>query len=218
MISVILPTKEEPGVGELVEQINKVLDGVNHEILIVDKSKLAPKIKGARIHKQKTDGLGSAVLEGMTHAKGDVFVVMDADFSHAPSDIKRLLEKVDDYDIVIGSRYVKGGFNDDNFMNVSISRVCCFFASKFLGLKTKDCLSGFAAMKRHVFDSIELNPYGFKINMEILYKAKRKGYKATEVPIRFLPRKIGKSKRGFVSAKEMARGVRYILRLKFGKS
>lgn len=218
MISVILPTKDEPGLQRLADEIHDVLSGMKHEIIVVDKSKAPPKVKGAKVFVQEGDGLGAAVVQGMKHAQGKVFVVMDADFSHNPKDIRRLLDHIENYDIVVGSRYEKGGFNDDNFMNVTISRVCCFFASKFLGLKTKDCLSGFAAIKREVHDAIELNPIGFKVNMEMLYKAKHKGFTATEVPIRFLPRRIGKSKRGFASMREIARGAKYILRLKLRKS
>lgn len=217
MISVILPTKDEPAVSRLVDEIHEVLGSVRHEVVIVDKSKVTPKVEGAKVYRQKGDGLGAAILQGMSHAKGKVFVVMDADFSHNPKDVKRLLDHIGNYDIVIGSRYVSGGFNDDNFRNVAISRTCCFFASKLLGLKTKDCLSGFAAIRREVYESLDLNPIGFKLNMEILYKSKRKGFKSAEVPIRFVPRRIGKSKRGFASAREIARGVRYIVRLKLKK-
>lgn len=218
MISVILPTKEEPGLEKLVESINEALDNIKHEIIIIDKSKVIPKVKDAKVYRQVSDGLGSAILQGMNHAKGDVFVVMDADFSHSPTDIRRLLNHVENYDIVIGSRYVKGGFNDDNFSNVTISKTCCFMASKLLGIKVKDCLSGFAAINRKVYESLDLNPIGFKLNMEILYKSKKKGFRATEVPIRFVPRRIGKSKRGFASIKEIMRGVRYIVRLKLNKA
>lgn len=217
MISVILPTKEEPGVARLVEQIGEVLGRLPHEVIIVDKSKVTPKVKGATVIRQTGEGLGAAVLQGMKAARGDVFVIMDADFSHSPKDILRLLDHTQSYDIVIGSRYVDGGFNDDTFGNVAISRMCCFAARNFLGIKTKDCLSGFAAIRRDVHDSMKLNPVGFKINMEMLYRGKKLGFTAGEVPIRFVPRRIGKSKRGFASMREIMRGARYILRLKFGK-
>jgi dolichol-phosphate mannosyltransferase len=216
MISVILPTKEEPGIQKIVDEINEVLDNMKHEILVVDKSVVLPKVKGAIVVRQVGDGLGSAVLQGMKHAKGKVFVVMDADFSHDPKDIRRLLNHIENYDIVLGSRYVKGGRNEDNLFNLFVSKASCFFAARFLGINVKDCMSGFIAMKREVPESMKLNPIGYKINMEILHKARKKGFSHAEVPITFKPRKVGKSKRGFIGIKELLRGGKYILRLKFG--
>jgi dolichol-phosphate mannosyltransferase len=68
------------------------------------------------------------------------------------------------------------------------------FASLILGLKIKDNMSGFAAVKREVYEKVRLNPIGFKINTELLFKAKKFGFKITEVPIIFEERKFGKSK------------------------
>jgi dolichol-phosphate mannosyltransferase len=82
-----------------------------------------------------------------------------------------------------------------------------------LGLKIKDNMSGFAAVRREVYEKVKLNPIGFKINTELLYKAKKFGFKATEVPIIFEERKFGKSKG---TLKEGLRTLRFILELKFG--
>ncbi|MFH8109369.1 MAG: glycosyltransferase, partial [Candidatus Aenigmatarchaeota archaeon] len=68
-VSIIIPTKEEPYIQELVNRIYKTLSGFDFEIIIVDKSKVTPKLKGARVIKQKSNGLGNAVLEGLKLAK-----------------------------------------------------------------------------------------------------------------------------------------------------
>ena len=212
-ISIIIPTKDEPYIQELVKRIHKILFSINHEIIIVDKSKITPKVKGAKVIKQKTDGLGNAVLEGLKLAKGNVIVTMDGDGSHRPEDLPKLIEKSKEYDIVIGSKYVKGGKTKDKPYRILISRVYCLFASLILGLKIKDNMSGFAAVRKEVYKKVKLNPRGFKINTELLYKAKKFGFKATEVPIIFEKRRLGKSKG---TIKEGFRTLRFILELKLG--
>jgi dolichol-phosphate mannosyltransferase len=81
-----------------------------------------------------------------------------------------------------------------------------------LGLKIKDNMSGFAAVRREVYEKVKLNPIGFKINTELLYKAKKFGFKTTEVPIIFEERKFGKSKG---TLKEGLKTLKYILELRF---
>jgi dolichol-phosphate mannosyltransferase len=212
-ISIIIPTKDEPYIQELVKRIHKVLSSINHEIIIVDKSKITPKVKEAKVIKQKTDGLGNAVLEGLKLAKGNVIVTMDGDGSHRPEDLPKLIEKSKEYDIVIGSKYVKGGKTKDKPYRILISRIYCLLASLILGLKIKDNMSGFAAVRKEVYEKVKLNPRGFKINTELLYKAKKFGFKAAEVPIIFEKRKLGKSKG---TIKEGFRTLRFILELKLG--
>ena len=82
-----------------------------------------------------------------------------------------------------------------------------------LGLKVKDNMSGFAAIKREVYDNLKINPLGFKINLEIMYKAKKKGYKICEVPIVFEKRKVGKPTS---SPSEAFSIIRYVFELKLG--
>jgi dolichol-phosphate mannosyltransferase len=185
---------------------------LSHEIIVVDKSDVTPKIKRARVVRQKSDGLGKAFLEGLELAKGNVVVLMDGDGSHRPEDLPKLIEKTKSYDIVIGSKYVKGGKTKDKLYRILISRIFCLFASLVLGLKIKDNMSGFAAVRREVYEKVKLNPIGFKINTELLYKAKKFGFKATEVPIIFEERKFGKSKR---TLKEGLKTLKYILELRF---
>jgi dolichol-phosphate mannosyltransferase len=212
-VSIIIPTKNEPYIQELVERIHKTLSKFDHEIIVVDKSEIIPKIKGAKVIRQKTDGLGNAILEGIRLAKGNIIVTMDGDGSHRPEDLPKLIEKTKEYDIVIGSKYVKGGKTKDKLHRILISKAYCLLASFVLGLKIKDSMSGFAAVRKEVYKKIKLNPIGFKINTELLYKAKKFGFKVTEVPIIFEKRKAGKSKG---TIKEGFRALRFILELKLG--
>lgn len=213
MASIIIPTKNEPCIQELVHQIHKVLSKFKHEIIIVDKSDKQPKIKKAKLLTQKSDGLGNAIIEGLEASRGDVIITMDGDGSHRPKDLPEMIKKAKDFDIVIGSKYVAGGETQDKWYRLMISKIYCKFASFVLGLKIKDNMSGFSAIRRVVYEKIRPIPIGFKINMEILYKAKRFRFKATEVPIVFLKRKMGKSKG---SLKEGLGTLRFILELKLG--
>lgn len=212
--SIIICTKEEPYIYTLVKEIKKIMK--NYEIIIVDKSRVVPMFsdKNIKVIKQKSDGLGSAVLEGLKESKGDIIVTMDGDGSHRPEDLLKLIEKTKDFDIVIGSKYIKGGKTEDKAYRILISRIYCFFTSLVLGLNVKDNMSGFAAIRRSVYNKINLNPKGFKINTEILYKAKKFGFKSTEVPIVFIKRKKGKSKGNI---KEGLRTIKFILELRFGR-
>ena len=153
------------------------------------------------------------MLEGVANSKGEHIVVMDADFSHNPEDILKLLEKKDEYDIVMGRRYGEGTKSDDKLFNRVYSRFSCKTASSVLGLNMTDPLNGFALIKKEIYEKIKLNPLGYKIHMETIYKAKKLGYKITEVPTTFNKRRAGKSNRDW---KEGFRGLLYIFQLRFG--
>jgi len=212
-VSIIIPTKNEPYIQELVDKIHKTISNLDHEIIVVDKSEITPKIERAKVIRQKSDGLGKAFLEGLEFVKGDIVVLMDGDGSHRPEDLPKLIEKTKSYDIVIGSRYVKGGKTKDKFYRILVSRFFCFLASLVLGLKIRDSMSGFAAVRKEVYRKIKLNPMGFKINTELLYKAKKFGFQATEVPIVFEKRKFGRSKS---TLKEGLEILKFIFELKLG--
>ena len=215
-VSVIIPSKNEPLLGELTERIHKALSNTKHEVVIIEKGDKLPIVKGAKIFKQLHDGLGKAVLEGVAKSTGNIIVTMDGDFSHDPDDIKNLLKYIKDYDIVIGSRFVEGGKSLDSKHRKIVSWVFRHFAMISLGLYVKDNMSGFAAIRRKVYDRIELNPIGYKINLEILYKAKRKGFTIKEAPIKFHSRKAGKSNVGYNirGLKEALRIVSLVIRLR----
>ena len=113
LISIIIPIKDEPSIQEIIDEINKIIKQ-NIEIIIVDKSKSKPSISGARIVDQKSDGLGNAFVEGLGYARGDIIVLMDGDGSHRPQDLLKMLEKIDDSEIVLGSKLIEGGVSNDS--------------------------------------------------------------------------------------------------------
>lgn len=212
-ISVLIPTKNEPLINELIKRIHGVLKTHKHEIIVIDKSNTRPKIRNAKLVLQKSDGLGKAILEGLKYAHGDVIVIMDGDGSHDPKFIPKFIEKIKKYDIVIGSRFTKGGKTEDPSYRKIVSATFRKITSIILGIKTKDSMSGFSAIRRDVYDAISLNPRGYKINMEILYKSKKFGFKTVEVPIVFHKRMAGKP------TPKIIEGIRllvFIIELKLG--
>lgn len=220
MISIILPTRNEPLINELIREVHSILRGEKHEVVVIDLSDTPPKIKGARLFRQQSRGLGNAVLEGVEKAKGEEIVVMDADFSHDPKDIPAVLAELRrGNDFVIGSRYCAGGKTEDNerrygiFPNAFISKMYCGLASFLLRLNLKDPMNGFAAGKREVYEAVTLNPRGYKIHMETAFKAKRKGFRVSEAPTTFHKRKAGKSNTGM---DEAWRTLRFIFELRLG--
>lgn len=217
-ISVLIPTKDEPLINELVGEVHNVLHNHDHEIIVIDKSTITPNVIDAKVVKQKSDGLGNAIVEGLNFSTGDVILTMDGDFSHDPKDIPKLLDNITDYDIIIGSKFIEGGINEDNPSRKFTSVFFQFLASIILGLNVKDPMSGFAAVKREVYDIAKPNPIGYKINMDLMYKAKKHNLKICEVPITFHKRKTGFTKVGFTRAgvREAYRVIRYMLELRLG--
>ncbi|MBS3052190.1 MAG: glycosyltransferase [Candidatus Aenigmarchaeota archaeon] len=211
LVSIIIPIKNEPYIDTLIYDIHHELKNIKHEIIVVDKSENRPNIKNAKLIVQKSDGLGKAFLEGLKESKGNIIVLMDGDGSHDPKDIRSLLRKIDENDIVIGSKYISGSKVEDPFLRVAISHCANSIARFILGLKIKDPVSGFAAIKRRVLEDIKLNPIGYKVVTELIYKATKKGYRIVESTFIFHKRKEGQSKFNF---NEIFRFVRLVLRLK----
>lgn len=219
MISIIIPTKNEPYINRLIEDIRAKVKA-EHEIIVVDKSDSPPKIARAKLLPQKTDGLGNAVMEGVKEAKGDFIVMMDGDGSHDPEYINEMLEKIKDSDIVIASKYVPGGKTDDYKSRIFVSKVFNAAIAWFLGIKVKDLMSGYAMFRKDIFDKIVLKPKGYKLLLEIVYKSKKAcNARISEIPMHFLKRKAGKSKVGFNAAgfREVWRIFLICMNLKFGK-
>ena len=153
------------------------------------------------IERPKKMGLGSAYVQGFKYALKndyDYILEMDADFSHNPADIPRLLEAAKKYDVVIGSRYCQGV----NIINWPFRRLLIsYFASKYVriitGMPVKDPTSGFKCFRRRVLEAINLDSIlsdGYAFQIEMNFRAWVKGFTIYEIPIIFTERKDGVSK------------------------
>ena len=147
------------------------------------------------IHRTAQKGLGSAILKGIQQASGDTIVVMDSDFSHPPQFIPRMLDALKKYqcDIVIASRYVKGGkIQGWSLKRKLMSKMATVIAKKGLRIGTSDPMSGFFAFKRALISGLKFDAIGYKMLLEILVKTK--GATVKEIPYTFTDRKFGSSK------------------------
>lgn len=157
----------------------------------------------AVIHRAGKLGLGTAYLEGFKRALdegADAIVQMDADFSHSPDYLAPMLDLLDDYDLVLGSRYVKGGKTDERW---GFGRwLLSWFANSvwirlILRTKVKDATGGFKAWRAETLRGLGLERIrsnGYIFQTEMNYVAEKLGYRIIEIPIYFEDRRIGQSK------------------------
>jgi dolichol-phosphate mannosyltransferase len=229
LVSVIIPTyREADNLPLLVPRITSALQSWPHEIIIVDDdssdgtnkvvSTLGEEGHAVRLV-IRTDqrGLSSAVLRGFFEAKGRVLVCMDADLSHPPEILPRMIETLegDQADFVIGSRYVTGGATGAQwnwFRNLN-SRAATLMARPFC--RVRDPLAGFFALPRAVLDHAEaLNPIGYKIGLELIVKCACS--RIVELPIHFSDRRFGQSKLGLREQVNYLRHLKRLADFKFG--
>jgi dolichol-phosphate mannosyltransferase len=148
------------------------------------------------INRAERNGLVPAILQGIGSSMGNYVLIMDADFSHPPELITKIIHELDlQNDIVIASRYIKGGSIEGwPFKRRMISLGATKLAQYGLGMKEiRDPMSGFFAMKRRIIEDIKISTGGYKILLEILAKANYKA-RIKEIPYTFSDRKAGKSK------------------------
>jgi len=210
-VVIVVPTYNEiENVERLVESVCSYQPGIN--ILFVDDSSpdgtatLIKKMQQKRncihlLERPVKEGLGRAYIAGFKVAlkKGFQYIFeMDADFSHDPKEIPNFLKAIEDNDLVLGSRYIKGV----NVVNWPLRRLLLsYFANMYTrivtGLPIQDATGGFKCFRREVLENIDLdkidsNGYGFQI--ELSFKAWKKGYRVKEIPIIFVDRQFGESK------------------------
>ncbi len=230
-ILVIIPTYNE---SENIERIiNAALSQDEHiNVLVVDDnspdrtSEIVSAIMKENdrvdmIEREGKLGLGTAYIRGFKYAienKYDYIFEMDADFSHNPDEIPAFLKTVKDYDLVLGSRYLTG-FKVENWplKRLILSYGANVYTRIITGLPVKDSTGGFKCFRREVLEAIDLNKihsnhYGFQI--EMTYKAWKKGFSIKEIPITFVDRIEGTSK---MSKRIITEAIFLVLRLRFMK-
>ena len=222
----ILPTYDEAeNVEQVVEAARAVLERAapgGHRILVVDDG--SPDGTGAIadrlarehddvevLHRTTREGLGPAYLAGFAHAleRGAQLVMeMDADFSHDPADLARLVAAAEEADLVLGSRYVAGGgVTDWGRLRRLVSRGGSLYARIVLGLDVRDLTGGLKCFRREVLEAIDLpsvRSRGYAFQVELTHRAVRAGFRVVELPIVFRDRTRGRSKMSWRIAGEAA--------------
>ncbi|MDY0083126.1 MAG: polyprenol monophosphomannose synthase [Ignavibacteriaceae bacterium] len=208
---VIIPTYNElENIPKLIPVVLSQDESIN--ILIVDDASpdgtgkfVEEEMKSnPRLHlikREKKMGLGTAYIAGFKYAlqnNFDFIFEMDADFSHDPNELKNFLTEINNYDLVLGSRYIHG----IRVLNWPMRRLLLsFFASVYTrvitGMPIRDATGGFKCFRRKVLEAIDLDKVksnGYSFQIEMTFKAYKKGFKIKEIPIVFVDRIKGKSK------------------------
>ncbi|PIX30968.1 dolichyl-phosphate beta-D-mannosyltransferase [Candidatus Berkelbacteria bacterium CG_4_8_14_3_um_filter_33_6] len=212
---VIIPTyNERKNIAEIIPQVLTVSDSNNSDldILVVDDNSPDKtydvvkffSIKDNRVnllHRMKKEGLGKAYEAGFRWAlekKYDFIISMDADLSHQPKYLQNMLDGDKKIDLLVGSRYIKGGgvigWDWKRLLN---SRGANFATRVMLGIKTHDVTSGFKRYNRKLLNKIVdygIQSSGYALMVETVYFAKRNNYQIAEFPIVFVDRRAGESK------------------------
>ena len=213
-IRVVLPTFNEADNLETI--VAAVLDAAPEGtgVLVVDDASpdgtgdLADRLVAADdridvLHRDRKEGLGPAYVAGFHRALSagaERIVQMDADFSHDPADVPRLIAATADggADLALGSRYVDGGgVGDWGRGRQAISRWGSIYARVWLGLSIQDLTGGFKCFRREVLEAIRIDTVsalGYAFQIETTYRAVCAGFAVTEVPIVFSDRRVGESK------------------------
>ena len=210
--TVCLPTyNEKENLEPMVRALGAVL-GPDDRILVVDDNspdgtgEIADRLAAEHpfvdvLHRPRKEGLGPAYLAGFRRALADgadLVLEMDCDFSHRPDDVRRLIEAAADADVVLGSRYVRGGrIGNWGLVRRVISRGGCIYAQVLLGLRLRDLTGGFKCYRRRVLERIDLDAIhsrGYAFQIETTYRALQAGFRVVEVPITFVDRAHGGSK------------------------
>ena len=210
-VLVIMPTFNEAG---NIERATSELFKFNPDVslLVVDDGspdgtgqlaeQLAAKDKRISVlHRKDKQGLGAAYIAGFNYAFGrdfDFVVEMDADGSHRAEDLTKLLAICQDNDLVIGSRYVRGGKTQNWPLHRQwLSRGGNIYAKMMLGSKLNDMTAGFRVFRSSFLQGMDLatiNARGYSFQIEMAYRTIQLGGRTAEVPITFVEREIGESK------------------------
>lgn len=228
--AVVIPTyNERENLPELVARLEAL--GIDLHALVVDDNspdgtgELAEELATRRpwlrvIHRPAKRGLGTAYVAGFRYALEQGYEAigeMDADLSHDPAYLPAMLQALEGADLVLGSRYVPGGgVRNWGPVRQLISRGGSFYSRLILGVGIRDLTGGFKLFRREVLENIGLDTVrsnGYSFQIEMTYRALRRGYRVVEMPIVFEDRRVGRSK---LSRQVVLEAVLMVPRLRLG--
>jgi dolichol-phosphate mannosyltransferase len=205
-LSVVLPVlDEEMSLRVLLPALKDRLaeEGVSFELLCVDGGSkdgtaAVAAEHGARCWRQTRPGFGGAIAEGLSEAKGEWAMTMDADGSHSPDDFPRLWRERESAEVVIGSRFVPGGSSDMPAYRFWLSRLLNSITRLGLGLPARDASSGYRLYRRSSVSGLPIEARDFSVQQEVLGRVLAAGGRHLEVPFSYRPRIGGESKASLV--------------------
>ena len=229
-ISIILPTyNERDNIVRLVETIKKLNLEQTFEILIIDdnspdgtyqfsKDNLSNEKNVKIILRKNIRGLAFSIKEGIEKSTGEHIIVMDTDFTHDPILIKKMISLSSKYEIISGSRYVSGGYME-NQLHGKLSYYYNIMLKFILKTKINDNLGGYFLIKRDLLNKLEFDKifYGYgDYFFRLLYFSKNKNAKIIEIPAVYKQRIYGKSKSNFLAM--LFKYFYAAVKLRFGKN
>ena len=200
-VSVVLPVvNERENLRELLPRLRTLFtrERLSHEIIVVDggstdgTGEAAEKL-GARVVAERRPGYGGALETGFAEARGDYVLTLDADLSHEPDFVAKLWRARERADIVIASRYTRGGVAYTSFARRVLSRMLNGLLRALLSMPVKDLTCGYRLYRREALAGIQIEGRNFEALEEILVKAYANGFSVTEVPFTYFPRGAGRS-------------------------
>lgn len=222
-VSIILATyNERENICDVVRGIFRNVPGEVEVIVVDDDSpdqtwKLVEQMDDVRvklIRRVSTRGLASAFNRGIIESRGNIVGWMDADTTMPVELLAKMIKKLSQYDIAVGSRYAPGGSDNRHWVRTLASRLINGFAGIVLGFGIKDYDSGFVVLRRSVFDKVSIIPTGYGAYfMEFLYTCRRKGLSVVEVGYGFTDRTRGFSKSAPSAIKFLWTGMGYVARI-----
>ena len=200
-ISVILPVLNEGGnLGDLLRRLREILDrqGLSYEFVVIDggsrdNTREVAAEHGARVLNEDFPGYAGALLTGFRNGRGDYLLTLDADLSHEPAFVTKMWQARNLADIVIASRYVRGGVAYTTFGRRALSRALNVVLRRMLSVPVRDLSSGYRLYRREVLEQLNIGGRNFEVLEEILVKAYAAGFSITEVPFTYFPRHRGVS-------------------------
>lgn len=224
-VSVVLPTyNERENIVEVLEKLSQAIGKHLCEILVVDDNspdgtwKIVEDLKNPKykvIRRKEERGLASAIRKGVSEAKGDIIIWMDADLGIPPEIAPQLVEALAKYDVAIGSRYVPGGGDPRPFPLPFFSNCLNIYARVLFGSQILDYTSGVAAVRKSVVDQVLWTDNGFgEYFAEFSYRCIKRRMNVIELPLEYKIRKSGVSKLSGGSIWVLLRyGVQYGLKM-----
>lgn len=200
-LSIVIPAlNEEQTIGAVLNRVLGVFgrEGIAGEVIIVDGcstdrtgaiadeiAKRDERVCVIHLGPDAPGNLGSSLREGFRNARGSYVIALDCDLSHDPDEIPKLLKQKEEADLIIGSRFVKGGRADLPWKRALLTRSYNFLAKHLLGLGIDDLTTGYRLYKKEMLDRLRLESTGFGLQVEIVVKSHLNGYTAKEVPIHY---------------------------------
>jgi glycosyltransferase involved in cell wall biosynthesis len=206
LLTVIIPVYNEAAtLGEVVRRVERL--PLSKEILIVNDASTDGSTEQMRamngrgsvraIHHDRNRGKGTAIRTALTHARGEVLVIQDADLEYDPEEIAWLVRPIleNQADVVYGSRFARGGRRSGSVLHRSANRFLTWLSNKFTGLTLSDMETCYKAMHRKVAATLRVREHRFGVEPELTAKIARGGWRVQEVPITYRPRSYAAGKK-----------------------